>query len=108
MANIKQKTALPKLLVITTQKRHHTRFYQEDNTPSGDFFDRNGNPLPGFTLDTQITSKHHFDWYNTSHACIQGTSRPCKYVVLYDTIGVSADQIQMMVSLLSTYCYSED
>jgi len=69
----------------------------------GDFFDRNGNPLPGFTVDRQITSKHHFDWYTTSHACTQGTSRPGKYVVLYDTIGVSADQIQMMVSdLFST------
>jgi len=95
-----ESTRFPKLLVITTQKRHHTRFYQEDGTPpGGDFsFDRNGNPLPGFTVDKHITSKHHFDWYTSSHACIQGTSRPGKYVVLYDTIGVSADQIQVMVS----------
>lgn len=92
-----QANSLPKLLVVTTQKRHHTRFFQEQGDKSL-AFDKNGNPLPGFTVDTQITSKHHFDWYNTSHACIQGTSRPCKYVVLHDTIGVTADQIQMMVS----------
>ncbi|KAK5079177.1 hypothetical protein LTR64_002403 [Lithohypha guttulata] len=87
---------LPKLLVLTTQKRHHTRFFADQGDKS-DSIDNNRNFRPGLVVDTQIVSKQHFDWYNTSHACIQGTSRPCKYVVLYDTIGVSADQIQMMM-----------
>ena len=70
MTNLLQGAPLPKMLVVTTQKRHHTRFYQEPGDTSG-AFDKNGNPLPGFTVDTQIVSKENFDFYNVSHACIQ-------------------------------------
>ena len=88
---------MPKLVVITTLKRHHTRFFQDQSDKSTGLFDKNGNPMPGFTVDTDIVAKYAADVYNVSHACIQGTSRPCKYVLLYDTLRIDADELQMMV-----------
>lgn len=89
---------MPKLVIVTTLKRHHTRFFQDPSEKSSSgLFDKNGNPMPGFTVDKDIVAKYAADFYNVSHACIQGTSRPCKYVLLYDTLGCTADEIQMMV-----------
>ena len=87
---------MPKIVIITTLKRHNTRFYQDAGDKST-FWDKKGNPMPGFTVDRDIVAKYAADFYNVSHACIQGTSKPCKYVLLYDTLGVTADEIQMMV-----------
>lgn len=96
--NLLQKSSLPKIMIITTLKRHHTRFYQDTGDKTSSFlFDRNGNPMPGFTVDRGIVAKYAADFYNVSHACIQGTARPCKYVLLYDELKASADEIQTMV-----------
>lgn len=49
-------------------------------------------------MDTHVTSPSYFDWYTVSHNSLQGTSRPAKYTVLYDDIGVDPDAIQLLVS----------
>lgn len=86
----------PKLLLLTVQKRHHVRFYKPEHVKTSKHFDANGNPLPGFGVDGEITSERFNDWYCTSHKCLQGTSRPAKYVVLHDSIDVNPDQLQLL------------
>lgn len=63
-----------------------------DNKDRNGAFGHNGNPLPGFVLHQNIVFKTNCDWYNTSHKCIQGSSKPAKYVVLDDTTGLSAER----------------
>lgn len=86
---------LPKIVFIIVQKRHHTRFFQPDSGASNGF-DKNGNVQPGFVVDRTIISNKYWDFYLSSHKCIQGTSRPAHYVVIHDEYGLSADEIQLL------------
>jgi eukaryotic translation initiation factor 2C len=92
-----KEQALPKLVYIVVQKRHHTRFYKPDNDRT-QFFDKNGNVVPGFIIDNQITDHSSYDWYGVSHICLQGTSRPAHYTTLFDEAGLSVDELQFLVS----------
>eukprot|EP01018_Ginkgo_biloba_P035318 Gb_34718 [translate_table: standard] len=92
----------PQVTFIVVQKRHHTRFFpnNEKQCPSL----RNGNVLPGTVVDSVICQPKLFDFYLCSHAGIKGTSRPAHYNVLKDENGFSADDIQRLTNdLCFTY-----
>ena len=81
ITNSKLKNAKPpKILLICTVKRHHTRFFQNTKIASN-AFDGNENPMPGCLVDRGITL-HREDFFLISHKAIIGTARPTHYVIL--------------------------
>ncbi len=83
------------------QKRHHARFFPLNKQE----MDRSGNILPGTVVDSDITHPFEFDFYLTSHAGIQGTSRPTHYHVLHDQNQFSANELQdLTYKLCYLYC----
>ncbi|CAG8570109.1 4314_t:CDS:2 [Paraglomus brasilianum] len=90
----------PTITYIVACKRHQTRFYPKQ---PDDENDRNKNVKPGLTVERDITHPQFFDFYINSHSSLQGTSRSCRYCVLYDENGFGADEIQ---DLLNKLCYN--
>ncbi|XP_074606189.1 protein argonaute-2-like isoform X1 [Acropora palmata] len=91
----------PGITFIVVQKRHHTRFFCQDEK---DRCGPSGNVPPGTTVDSGITHPSEFDFYLCSHAGIQGTSRPSHYHVLWDDNNFKADEIQALTyQLCHTY-----
>uniref|UniRef100_A0A0D9VXH8 Uncharacterized protein n=1 Tax=Leersia perrieri TaxID=77586 RepID=A0A0D9VXH8_9ORYZ len=93
---------LPPVTFVVVQKRHHTRLFPEDHR-ARDQMDRSGNILPGTVVDTKICHPSEFDFYLCSHSCIQGTSRPTHYHVLFEESHFSADALQ---TLTYNLCYT--
>lgn len=60
--------AQPKISIIVSVKRHHTRFYPtaEDKTS------KSGNIRPGTVVDRGVTQARYWDFYLAAHDCIQG------------------------------------
>ena len=95
-------TTMPKLVLLVAQKRHHVRFFRDGSNREHDkAFDRNNNVNPGFVHDSEIVSERHWDFYLNSHACIQGTARSCRYIMIYDDLNVSADDIEELTNRLT-------
>ncbi|VDO31090.1 unnamed protein product [Onchocerca flexuosa] len=91
----------PTISYIVVQKKHHTRFIQQDLRWWEIFskffislFRDKGNVPPGTVVDSTITSPLRFDFYLCSHRGAIGTSRPAHYIVLYDSWHLSADEWQ--------------
>ncbi|VDK72737.1 unnamed protein product [Litomosoides sigmodontis] len=84
----------PTVSYIVVQKRHHTRFIEQDLKRD------KGNVPPGTVVDNVITSPLRFDFYLCSHRGALGTSRPSHYIVLYDSWHLSADDWQQMIYAL--------
>ncbi|CAH0016445.1 unnamed protein product [Clonostachys rhizophaga] len=78
-----KKNQDPKITIIVSVKRHHTRFYpaQPENT---DQF--TGNIKPGTVVDRGVTQTRFWDFYLTAHSALKGTARPAHYTVLLDEI----------------------
>lgn len=93
----------PKILLICTVKRHHTRFFQDENGTFNQVFDNNGNPLPGCMVNNTVTIGDGNDFFLYSHATIQGTAKPTHYVVLEDELGETLNNIAVMVSPHKTW-----
>lgn len=87
----------PLITYIIVTKRHHARFFSHD--PSA--LDRSGNIAPGTVVDRTVTSADYYDFYLNSHAGIQGTSKPSKYVVLKDENKIPVDALQGYIYRLS-------
>lgn len=92
-----------KLAYVICQKGHHTRLVYED---SSEFI----NLCPGVVLDSSggpssITSSKFNEFYLNSHVSIQGTSKPCKYALLYDSIGIKMAELELL-TYWSTYLYA--
>lgn len=85
--------AKPKITVIIGTKRHHIRFFPVGQADG----DRNGNPLPGTILETEVTHPFHYDFYLCSHFALQGTARPVHYHVILDEINMPVDLLQTMI-----------
>ena len=93
---------IPRLVVLVAQKRHHVRFFQDKTKPShNEAFDGNGNLKPGFVHDSQIVSERYWDFYLNSHRCIQGTTRPCRYIVIHKDFEVTPDDIEELTHRLT-------
>jgi eukaryotic translation initiation factor 2C len=93
---------MPKVMLICTVKRHHTRFFRKDSSPNDRaLFDNNQNPVPGCFIDNTVTIGNDEDFYLFSHKAIQGTSKPTHYVVLENEMKASLQDIAQMVRLES-------
>ncbi len=79
---VDQKRGVPRLTVILVGKRHHTRFYPTRENDA----DRSSNPKPGTVVDRGVTDPRSWEFFLQSHAAIQGTARPARYVVVLDEI----------------------
>nr|BAV72135.1 argonaute protein 4B [Marchantia polymorpha] len=85
----------PRITFVIVQKRHHTRFFLDSTYK---------NVQPGTVVDKTVCHPRDNDFYLVSHAAI-GTSRPTHYHILYDEIGFTADELQMITHGLC-YTYS--
>ena len=88
---------------VIVQKNHHTRLVYEENSHSSKFH----NPSPGVVVDAvggkdSICSPENVEFYLCSHATIQGTSKPTKYTMVYDEIGMRLSEVELMTYWL---CY---
>jgi hypothetical protein len=72
----------PKITVVVSVKRHHTRFYPT----SEDGETRSGNIKCGTVVDRDVTQARYWDFFLTAHNALQGTARPAHYTVLLDEI----------------------
>jgi eukaryotic translation initiation factor 2C len=70
----------PKITVIVVGKRHHVRFFPQNEREG----DRSGNCIAGTVVDTDVAHPVEFDFYLQSHGGLLGTSRPAHYNVLHD------------------------
>ncbi|KND03587.1 uncharacterized protein SPPG_01063 [Spizellomyces punctatus DAOM BR117] len=92
-----------RITFLVVNKRHHVRVFPvEDGLERGRVMDRKGNAMPGTVVDTGIVHPYEFDFYLTSHAGLQGTSKPAHYHVLYDENRFTADDLQELTYRL---CY---
>ncbi|KAK6429035.1 hypothetical protein LTR95_014820 [Oleoguttula sp. CCFEE 5521] len=66
------------------------------------FLRENGNILPGFVVDTDITHPYSLDFYLQSHKPLQGTGRPAHYFVLTNHMNLDSDELQGITHAL---CY---
>lgn len=48
--------------------------------------DRSGNCQPGTVVDRGVTEARTWDFFLQAHSALQGTARPCHYVVIHDEI----------------------
>jgi len=85
-----------KLMYINVCKRINTRIFGGE---AGSF----KNPMPGTVIDSAITDRDVYEFYLISTAAKQGMSGPTRYTVLYDGIGESPDQIELLTYKL---CYT--
>ena len=97
-----------KLCVIICSKHHNTRLAYE-NIASGTGSNAFINVCPGICIDgssgdMSITSNEFNEFYLCSQVALQGTAKPCKYTVLYDTIGFKIAEIEL-ITYWSTYLY---
>ena len=94
------------LAIVVAQKRHHTRLVYSNSSSNSSTSTADGsveasdfknvtflNPCPGVCVDAtgkqdSIASGVSNDFYLNSHVAIQGTSKPCKYTLVYDDIGL--------------------
>lgn len=92
-----------RLTVISTQKRHHTRFYYTEGN-GGDVV---ANPCPGTVVDTDIVSTTWRDFFLNSHAAISNTitAKPTHYCVLVDDIGLTSAGAELL-SYWECYAYA--
>ncbi|KAL0569367.1 hypothetical protein V5O48_012602 [Marasmius crinis-equi] len=85
-----RKAYRPQVSVIICGKRHHARNYPTDPAHA----DQKGNTRAGTVVDKGVTGVFDFDFYLQAHAGLQGHVRPTHYVVIYDEMRFSADEIQ--------------
>jgi hypothetical protein len=91
------------IAIVMCQKRHHTRLVYQQGGSEGEF----SNPCVGLCVDgrTSLGRDPDSEWgsddvgcintpglnefYLNSHTPVLGTSKPCKYVLIYDEIGLT-------------------
>lgn len=76
------KANKPYITIVICGKRHHTRFYPTTEAEA----DSRGNCKPGTVVDRGITETRIWDFYLQAHSALQGTAKPCHYIVVHDEI----------------------
>lgn len=84
------------MMYINVCKRVNTRLF-------GGELNSFKNPLPGTVIDSSITDRDIYEFFLVSTAAKQGMSTPTRYTVVYDSIGESPDQIELLTYKL---CYT--
>ena len=97
-----------KIAIVICQKGHHTRLVYEEAGQPGQA-PSYINPCPGLVVDangeeTSIASGRYNEFYLNSHIAIQGTSKPCKYALVYDEIGFKMAELELL-TYWSCYLY---
>jgi eukaryotic translation initiation factor 2C len=105
-----------KIAIVMCQKRHHARFVYE--TQDHEY----ANPCVGLCIDASNVYRHGQldtgepdcvgnvnsadvnEFYLNSHAAVLGTSKPCKYTLIYDEIGLKVISIIFFLMRSITYC----
>ena len=87
-----------KICIVICQKRHNTRVVCEDMS-SGSM--KYVNPCPGLVVDAtcgpnSIANATNVEYYLNSHASPKGTSKCCKYTVIYDQIKFKLSEIELL------------
>lgn len=103
------------ITIVVCQKRHHTRLIYKHH-------DTYLNPCAGICVDGRtgvkeedmdaqvdqltdsIASSTLNDFYLNSHAAVLGTSKPCKYTLVYDEIGIKMSELELL-TYWSTHLY---
>jgi len=93
-----------KVCVVISQKGHNTRLFFEEL--SGALI----NVCPGIVIDSRgrrdsIVSENLPEFFLNSHHAALGTSKPTKYTVIYDEIGIKNSELQIL-TYWSTYLYA--
>uniref|UniRef100_A0A915JWP9 Uncharacterized protein n=1 Tax=Romanomermis culicivorax TaxID=13658 RepID=A0A915JWP9_ROMCU len=94
----------PKLTVLTVQKRHNTRFFQEklENMPQDEasrMKNTEKNIPAGTVVDSGPVSAKLYDFFLCSHAGLQSTSKPAYFVVVLNENEINADELQTLTFL---------
>lgn len=69
-------------------------------------FARGYNPPPGTVVDDVITLRERYDFFLVSQSVRQGTVSPTSYNVVYSTISLSPDQIQLLTYKMTHLYYN--
>lgn len=86
-----------KLMYINCSKRVNTRIFAGE---PGRF----NNPQAGTVIDSVVTDRDTYEFYLVSVAARQGMSTPTRFTVVYDTVGASPDQVELLTyKLCHTY-----
>jgi len=85
--------------MLICQKGHHTHLFYEKTI--GDGKSTFINPCPGLVVDCRggqdsITSAELNEFYLNSHVAIQGTAKPCKYTLVYDSIRLKLSEMELL------------
>lgn len=115
------------IAVVMCQKRHQTRLVYQEQSNHSDGNPSYINPCVGLCVDGRnfvgsnsadqdeddpvgsISTPGYNEFYLNSHAAVLGTSKPCKYILIYDEIGLKVG-IALKIfssSLLAFYVYSQ-
>ncbi|KAM7351597.1 piwi like RNA-mediated gene silencing protein aubergine isoform 2-T2 [Cochliomyia hominivorax] len=84
-----------RLAFIIVSKRINTRYFINGQ-----------NPEPGTVVDDEITLPERYDFFLVSQSVRQGTVSPTSYNVIYDNLGLSPDQIQMLTYKMTHLYYN--
>mmetsp|Transcript_2285 Transcript_2285/g.3117 ORF Transcript_2285/g.3117 Transcript_2285/m.3117 type:complete len:289 (+) Transcript_2285:2-868(+) len=87
------------LAIIVCQKRHNTRLFYNMN---GEYT----NVCVGLCVGGgSIVSKQFNEFYLNSHLAVLGTSKPCKYTLIYDSIGLRLAEMELLTFWMThLYC----
>ena len=88
-----------KLMYVNCSKRVNTRIFAGDVS-------RFQNPAAGTVIDAGVTDRDTYEFYLVSVAARQGMTMPTRFTVLYDTVGASPDQIQLLTFKLCHNYYN--
>ncbi|XP_057620740.1 piwi-like protein 3 [Chionomys nivalis] len=92
-------TSSIKLTFIVVKKRINTRFFVENG-------DEVTNPPSGTVVDQIVTRKEWYDFYIVSQTSNSGTVTPTHYNVIYDTKGLTPNQVQCLTYRLCHMYYN--
>ncbi|XP_041504602.1 piwi-like protein 3 [Microtus oregoni] len=92
-------TSSIKLTFIVVKKRINTRFFVENG-------DKVTNPPSGTVVDQVVTRKEWYDFYIVSQTSNSGTVTPTHYNVIYDTNGLTPNQVQCLTYRLCHMYYN--
>ena len=101
VSKVYKDMAHPPILLICAVKRHQTRLFPVNWVGhKSELLDQNFNPKPGVAVFEEITYGKNKDFYLVSHRTLQGTCRPCHYVVLHNEMdNISITDVANAVSL---------
>ena len=97
------RDGIPKLIVLSSQMRHQTRFYatHPDDWYSTESKKENRNLRPGLYVDKGVTYRDRWDFWLQPHASPIGTAKPAHYVVLENETDLSEAEVVNFVSTLT-------